>query len=458
MTPISEQRKTNFQTAITKFLQERLDAKLAKLKPDDPAGDDLRTRYRPDAWLEDAARRVAQIQAVTHTLKPIHPDARGTNIYCPPSALAAREELGSHVLGDAFDGDVVGNAAALDVYKFLKVPVEDRPLLDWMLAGDADLAAALHDDAATARSWMEAFAGIVQPRTPEASTHTRAKQLYWLTGEDPCEDAGYTLLAPLYASSLAHAVFRTINEDRFGEAAKAAREARWEHRDHPTGLREYHGLAVQKLGGTKPQNISQLNSERGGNNYLLASLPPHWRTRAVRAPLRMDSIFPGFGKRAEVSATVRRLDAFLRTNPPPTMDTRNHREALVDALIDELVDYATPLQTTLPAGWTRDPDCRLVEAECLWLDPGRALSAPPDDPAFAAAWHAMDWPADIGRRFAQWLNAQLKDQLPVGDAEARQWQKELLLDESPEGFAWQLDRMRGQADAPTYIPTREATR
>ena len=55
---------------------------------------------------------------------------------------------------------------------------------------------------------------------------------------------------------------------------------------HPTVLTDhveaYASLAVQELGGTKPQNISQLNSERRGDNYLLASLPPVWKTVAVQ--------------------------------------------------------------------------------------------------------------------------------------------------------------------------------
>jgi hypothetical protein len=38
-------------------------------------------------------------------------------------------------------------------------------------------------------------------------------------------------------------------------------KAKWEHRDHDGVSREYPNLAVQKFGGTKPQNISQLNSD-----------------------------------------------------------------------------------------------------------------------------------------------------------------------------------------------------
>ncbi|MHB8911744.1 MAG: type I-F CRISPR-associated protein Csy1, partial [Lysobacter sp.] len=195
---------------------ERRDGKLDKLQPDDPKRVELHRQFDFSTWIEDAARRVGQIQVVTHSLKPIHPDAKGTSLYSTPLSLPALGVVGSHALGRDFAGDVVGNAAALDVYKFLKLSHGGgQTLLELMLARDADLAAALSDDPAQAETWMAAFAGLTLARGKTAS-HTLAKQLYWLVGDDPCDDGDYHLLAPLYASSLAHRVFATINDDRFG--------------------------------------------------------------------------------------------------------------------------------------------------------------------------------------------------------------------------------------------------
>ena len=421
MTDNSPDRRTAFRTAIEGFLKERLNGKLEKLAPDDPKRNELAAQFVFEQWIGDAARRVSQIQAVTHSLKAMHPDARGTNLYRPPDELAHHAEISSHTLGAAFAGDVVGNAAALDVYKFLRIDVEGRPLLDAILGNDPALAAALGEDAAKVSGWIEAFAGLIQPRG-ELASHTRAKQLYWLAGDDPRDDGHFHLLAPLYASSLAHAVYQTIYEDRFGEASKAARQARRDKRDHPHGYREYPDLAVQKLGGTKPQNISQLNSERRGDNYLLASLPPNWKSRAVREPFHTDSVFPRFGQRQEVRDLVHGLKAFLATDPDPTAETRERRAAYIDGLTDELVGFAAELQTALPAGWSLDPACRLVQAEQLWLDSARAE----DDETFRSEWRQMRWPDEVGRRFANWLNSKLVDKLPIGDIEQRAWTGELL--------------------------------
>jgi CRISPR-associated protein Csy1 len=442
----SAERRAAFRNAIEHFLRERLDAKLAKLSPDDPKRVELIAQHARETWLADAARRVEQIQIVTHTLKPIHPDARGTNLFCAPHELPAHREVGSHVLGQDFCSDVVGNAAALDVFKLLKVPVAGRPLLAWMEGGDPDLLAALSDDADQGRDWLSTLTGITTARSATPSSHALAKQVYWLAGEDPADDGQYHLLAPLYSSALAHAVFQTINEDRFGEAGNLARQARYAQRDHDSGYREYPDLAVQKFGGTKPQNISQLNSERGGKNYLLASCPPKWKTRSLKAPLSTDTVFSQFGRIAEVRATVHNLRNFLESDPPPNMRTKDRRDALLDRLIDELLDFAHPLQAILPAGWTRDSACRLVEAERLWLDPRRAETDDNTDTEFRTAWQRMDWPAEIGCRFGNWLNHALGQSLPLGDIEGRYWRDELLLQTA---WAGRLYTSRVSIDAST---------
>ena len=433
--------KAGYRAAISAFLQERLQAKLDKLKPDDPQRDEVIASFAHDVWLASAAKRVEQIQAVTHSLKPILPDARGTNLYVEPATLPPLAELGSHALGERFEGDVVGNAAALDVYKLLKLEVNGRSLLTALLAHDADALAALHTDPAQAEKLRDAFVSLTQPRAEGPSSHTLAKQLYWLTGTDACDDAHYTLLAPLYATSLAHAVHAQVQEDRFGEANKAARQARRERKVHDGVFHDYPGLAVQNMGGTKPQNISQLNSERRGMNYLLSSLPPKWKVNAQRFPTHADSVFTRyFDSRPLVRQTVKTLRRYLESNPNPVKDTRDHRKELVDVLVDEMVNMAAELQHALPPGWTLDDPrfSALNEDEQTWLDALRAELPEEDD--FANRWLAMEWPDAIGTRFGNWLNARLEGKLSFSDIEFRAWKKELLTDE--DGFSQQLRERR----------------
>lgn len=423
-------RQAELRAAITAFLTERRDGKLDKLKPDDPKHAELHAQFEFTTWIDDAARRVSQIQAVTHSLKPVHPDAKGTNFYSPPTSLHAHAHVSSHALGDNFAGDVVGNAAALDVHKFLKLAHDGRTLLELMLARDADLAAALSADAAQAEAWMVAFAGITQARGKSAS-HTLAKQLYWLVGDDARDDSDYHLLSPLYASSLAHRVFETINDDRFSEAAKAARQARREGQFSDRPVHEYTQLAVQKLGGTKPQNISQLNSERGGKNYLLASLPPVWVSLDLKPLLRADSLFRRYERRPEVKRLLKELLRFLKSGPRNNLDTRERRDALVEALLDELLAFVADLRN-LPSGWSQQPGCELSAAEKHWLDP--------DGVATAAHAAGLPMPTDsaqtLSEAFAGWLNEHLRDPLPMGDPEYRHWL--MLALEQLEAEDWEV--------------------
>jgi CRISPR-associated protein Csy1 len=416
------QRVSELHALIATFLSERRDEKLATIKADDPKREELRQRYEFATWINDAARLVAYLQLVTHTIKPSHPKAEGTEFLVHPPSLTSLNVVGSHALGDAFIGDVAGNAASLAVYKFLKLTHAGQTLLSLMLEQDIDLAAALSDDPAKAQNWMQAFAGITQPRGT-TSSHALAKQLYWLVGEDTRHDDGYHLLAPLYATSLAHRVFESIRDDRFSDAAKDARQAKRVGLFNARPVHEYTQLCVQKLGGTKPQNISQLNSERGGNNYLLASLPPLWQTRDVTPLLRTQTLFNRFERRPVARKLVKTLLDFLKTDPRTNLETRERRDALVEELLDELLLFAAALRNLEP-GWSQQPDCDLSPAEKHWLDP--------DGVAAAADATGVPLPTDsaeaVSKAFAQWLNQQLRDPLPTGEPEYQHWRK-LALDQ-----------------------------
>ena len=417
------QRVSDLRALIADFLKTRLDDKLDKLKGDENnlKRTELVSQFIPAIWLEDASRRVSQIQAVTHSLKPIHPHAKGTNIYRPTQIFNELSVVGSHCLGEDFTGDVVGSAAALDVYKFLKLEHQGRSLLTLILVRDVDLAASLSADLIQAEAWMTAFAGITSQRG-RAASHTLAKQLYWLTSENPNphDDNCFHILAPLFASSLTHRIYLKIQEDRFSEAAKAARLAKKNGLYSERPVREYPHLAIQNLGGTKPQNISQLNSERRGDNFLLASTPPVWRSIELKPLLGTDSVFRRFGRRTAVRAIVKALLAFLKTSPPANLETRTRRNAFVNDLIDHFLQLSAELRSLEP-GWSQTPACHLNSAEKQWLDPEGVEQACTES--------GLPLPTDTADRvsslFANWLNGQLRDPLPMDDATFLEWRSQM---------------------------------
>lgn len=419
-------RSLVFQTHITQFINDRRDAKLNG--KEDPA---TAAKYEYPTWLADAARRVTQIQAVTHVLKATHPDARGSSLFIEPRSLPHLQEVGSHSLADSFATDVVGNAAALDVYKFLKLQIEERPLLDWLQDDDPDLLAALSSEPLQAAAWSTAFKGLIRKAEPPVS-HEKAKQLYWCVEGMPTHDSSFHLLQPLFPSSLAHAVHSEINDARFGETNKIARQARRNGQEHDGPYREYRNLVARKLGGTKPQNISQLNSERGGVNYLLSSLPPTWNRPQVKPLLLIDSAFQRFHRFEGVQQQLNALYNYFQQDLSASFDTRKRRERIERALGLALTAFGLSIRSQSPAGWTHASDCRLPLYECAWLDPGRATlpvreGFDEEDLEFQRVVQGEEWPEKIAERFALWLNGLLlKKGISVSDSEHMHWARKAL--------------------------------
>jgi len=80
----SDAEAGQLRVVIQDFLQERLQPKLDKLKEgEDEKRQKLLEAHQLQTWIADAAHRVGQIQQVTHALKYIHPEAKGTNINAP---------------------------------------------------------------------------------------------------------------------------------------------------------------------------------------------------------------------------------------------------------------------------------------------------------------------------------------------------------------------------------------
>jgi CRISPR-associated protein Csy1 len=181
---------------------------------------------------------------------------------------------------------------------------------------------------------------------------------------------------------------------------------------------------VQNFGGTKPQNISQLNSERGGKSYLLSSAPPTWKPQ-VNLPLKKESIFDDwFPNRPEVKHLTKSLREFLyRVQDANNRHIRDTRKAFVKQIIDELLATAAELREREEA-WTERSSCKLNDSQQLWLNPYRCQH----DDAFNKRYQLGDWKEEVCRHFSLWLNVVINDKkkpLPLGEAEANEWRSTL---------------------------------
>lgn len=373
-----------------------------------------------EPWIEKNSKNAKHVSRVTHADKYIHPDISGTDriLFSEECSSDRAGYVGTHSIPrPALEFDFLCGGQFAGLSAFLRVRIGGRYVYECVRTPDPVFLAAVSDDNDKARAWLEDLSGVADGLV-NRSTHTRAKQLYFPVGE-----GGYHLVAPLFPTSLVQALYAGLQAAQFSDGAKEARKAKKEgkHSDH--GYCDYPNLAVQVFGGSKPLNISQLNSERHGEAWLLASVPPVWHSPAVRPPLGVATVFGRwFGRRREVGELTRALADFLTSTDYNNINIRNKRQVMVEHIVDELVQFAAELHEIEP-GWSTSSECLLNPSEALWLDPGRAAS----DEVFAQALAQGDWREQIAHRFAQWLNGQLryhskkKGELPLGDVEHAAW-------------------------------------
>ena len=102
----------------------------------------------------------------------------------------------------------------------------------------------------------------------ELSVDSKLKQIFFKVGD------GYKILIPLFSSSLQQKIFEEIElktrTKDYQETYKAYKEDKLSDKD----ISFYPKTAVMSMGGTKAQNVSQLNSVRAGKVFLFNNQPP----------------------------------------------------------------------------------------------------------------------------------------------------------------------------------------
>ncbi|NWA73006.1 type I-F CRISPR-associated protein Csy1 [Serratia proteamaculans] len=375
---------------------------------------ELEKNYTPRDWLTDAASRAGQISLVTHALKFTHSDAKGSSIFATGSASLATDRLSSASLTQPAI-DAVGNAAALDVAKLLQLEYEGESLIACLSRGDSTPLAVFAENPQQLELWVAGFKQVLANKT--LSSHTLAKQLYFPVGPNE-----YHLLSPLFSSSLAHAMHQRISDARFSDAAKESYQALKAGEWSPSPRVIYPKTAVLNMGGTKPQNISYLNSVRGGRAWLLPCSAPVWLS-VNKPPLNQHSIFQ---ERKAFSAmardTVWQLKQYLRgvnQSSENTAEIRQQRSAYLDEIIDILFGYVAGIQNCEDwQCWSQSEGCQLSRAQQLWLDPWRMNQ----DEDFRFEREGDDWKKEIALDFGVWLNHQLKsEEMKFSEVERCEW-------------------------------------
>lgn len=416
----------NIRALIEQYIQGRLNEKIDKLKPEDTTErEKLLEKYEPETWLEEASLRVNQIRLATHTPKQHHPSSKASAIFYA-QAQQTHDYIGS--AGISLEPDVIGNAAVLDVFKLLRQKFNEISLLERLLMADADFIAALATKPEQAEIRYQRFVAF-STAPKELNAGRLSKQVYF-----PVEKDGYHILVLLYPSALVHRIYQNILADRFSDNSKLLREARFKKLYKKQESREYPTLLVHNYGGSKPQNISQLNSDRRGAMWLLPSMPPVWQGQIVELP-KTNSVFTGYlSNRKDVKPLLNAIVYMYRHEyGVNNIEFRDKRNELVEQLADCVIDMSFELQQSAHSGWTLEESRQFNRAESFWLDRGYRESLfdkedqgtlTDEEKEWLVAYRERDWHTEVGLNFGVWLKKVLtiRGKLPdLDDNEARVW-------------------------------------
>jgi CRISPR-associated protein Csy1 len=365
-------------------------------------------------WINVAAEKAKQLKFVTHAVKYTHSDAKGTSVNIKTAPLDFNLDLKRNYITTfslkELEFDVVGNAAALDVAKFLSINDGDKTLLDYIVEGDYTPLKQFSNTKEQLETWVEGFKKILLQKG--LASHTLSKQIYFPIGEEQ-----YHLLSPLYATSFAHCLYERINTSRFSEQAIEIRALKKQNLFCESKAVSYPNTAIFSYGGGKSLNISLLNAKHRGNSYLLSCAPPIWKTIS-KPPIKYKSIFSKYKEYDQRTyPIIKELKAYLIKiqSQSSSKPIRDIRADYIDTLMDILISYAAEIQNMHTyRGWTKE--AILPDAQKFWLDPYR------EDDLFQEDRKNKDWQKNIADEFSKWLGKKLKDESYVlGDVEWQLW-------------------------------------
>ncbi|GHW98312.1 CRISPR-associated protein Csy1 [Vibrio cholerae] len=316
-----------------------------------------------DNWLPDAAKRAGQIAVASHPCTFSHPSARKNKNGYVSSIIAKNKPRIDGFLRSgnvSVEPDALGNAAALDVYKFLSLEMSDQRSLLVHIEQESELARQLLDiPSCEYQALRDGFLKMVDSDQASVSS-SKIKQVYF-----PIADGEYHLLSLLTHSGHLFELRKRLDALRFGDAVKEARECKKTNHFHPAGYQEIFGLTTIGFGGTKPQNISVLNNQNAGKAHLLASIPPELTPRDIRLP-KTDFFKESFNawQAKEVLESLHRLFQTDYNN----INLRDGRDYRIQQYVDLVIEKMWQVRLFLEA-YSGELSSALPLEQKIWLYP-----------------------------------------------------------------------------------------
>jgi CRISPR-associated protein Csy1 len=317
-------------------------------------------KFSLNEWLPNAAKRAGQRAMTTHPCTFSHPSARKNKNGNVSSVLVniVRAEDGLLKTGNAeVSLDNLGNAAALDVYKFLTLMMQDgESLLDHIQQESELSKLLLNIKSETYQNLKTGFLAMVES-SDENITSSKIKQVYFPVEED------YHQLSLLTNSGMVYQLRERLDKLRFSDEVKELRDKKRKNEFSEQGYSEIYGLTTIGYGGTKPQNISVLNNQNGGKAHLLSSLPPNIEKRNVHFP-KSDFFVESF-KKYEYADNFKALHKLFQADYN-NINIRDARDRYLQEIIDLLIEKMWTVRAVSQAQYHQDSSS-LSSVQRTWL-------------------------------------------------------------------------------------------
>jgi CRISPR-associated protein Csy1 len=398
--------------AIVTFLSERKAAKLKGVSDEEQISK-IHDTFHPENWLPDAAKRAGQLSLVSHPSKFTHPSAKTSSIISESTFVSDGFLRSGNVVSEL---DVFGNAAAMDVYKFLSLILADgRTVLTHLDENTETIQQQFKLASTPFDELRDNFLAIKQDKSSKVRTSGQVKQVYFPVADD------YHLLSVLTPSGLMFVLKEKIQNIRFSEQTKLAREAERNNAFDEQGFDELYDLTIMGFGGTKPQNISVLNNKFHGETYLLPCIPPQFKKRDVEPPhsdFFKNSIYPRLYTDS--------FQAFHRliTAKVNNINIRDGRDNVIGFVMDKVIERSWQFRQ-LDAGWSEKTSLPMYQR--IWLD----------DAFLDEREKTDDWLNRVIKELAHWFidgyrKVMGKDAELLGDEELREIRT--LIEENQDGL------------------------
>ena len=313
-------------------------------------------------WLPNAAKRAGQISISTHPCTFSHPSSRkNKNGYV--TSIIANSEFSNDGFVRSGNSDVakdaLGNAAALDVYKFLTLVMQDGQSLIDHLEQDSPLAIELltltQTDSILYDELKSGFLAMIMSGS-ENVTSAKIKQVYFPVDDD------YHQLSILTASGMIFELRKRLDAMRFGDEIKEARANKKANKPHHD-FKEIYNFTTIGYGGTKPQNISVLNNQNGGKVHLLLSMPPNLNHREIQFP--MVDFFSQSVRYFHCKALFNQLH-LLYQQDINNMGVRERRDQYYQAIFDFIIEKMWAIRSVSGEQYYEKSN-QLSSAQKIWL-------------------------------------------------------------------------------------------